>query len=80
MSTASKGAANVSVSRRAWGASRLWAQRLRTILRTIAGVPDYDRYLRHVRLAHPDVTPLSQDEFVSDQLRRRYSRPGARCC
>ena len=60
--------------------ARLWTRRLRWALRTIAGVPDYDRYLHHLRHAHPNATPLTPDEFVRDQLARRYSRPGARCC
>ena len=69
-----------TATRRARRAARRWAERFRTVVRTIVGVPDYDRYLRHVRITHPGVTPLSQDEFISDQLMRRYSRPGTRCC
>jgi uncharacterized short protein YbdD (DUF466 family) len=76
LSTATLG----TLTRRSWRAVQRWAEWFRTVVRTIVGVPDYDRYLRHVRVAHPDVTPLSQDDFVSDQLQRRYNRPGSRCC
>ena len=48
--------------------------------RTIAGVPDYDRYLAHVRRHHPGTVPLSREAFVRERLDARYARPGARCC
>jgi uncharacterized short protein YbdD (DUF466 family) len=54
--------------------------RLGPRLRLVLGVPDYDRYLRHLRARHPEATPLSRDEFARDCLRRRYDRPGSRCC
>jgi uncharacterized short protein YbdD (DUF466 family) len=49
-------------------------------LRTVMGVPDYERYLAHVRRHHPERTPLGRDEFLRERLDARYSRPGARCC
>ena len=52
---------------------------LRTV-RTIIGVPDYERYLEHTRICHPDRVPLTKDEFARDRLEARYSRPGNRCC
>jgi uncharacterized short protein YbdD (DUF466 family) len=59
------------------------ARRLRTaarIARTVMGVPDYERYLAHVRATHPNEPPLTRDEFARERLDVRYSRPGARCC
>jgi uncharacterized short protein YbdD (DUF466 family) len=53
-----------------------WTQ----ILRTIIGVPDYDRYLRHMRARHPGCTVMTKDEFDTARLEARYSRPGSRCC
>jgi uncharacterized short protein YbdD (DUF466 family) len=61
-------------------AAALWAQRLRLAIRRIAGAPDYDGYLRHIKLAHPHAIPLTERQFVHDQLDRRYNRPGSRCC
>lgn len=58
----------------AWVAQLVWA------LRTIAGAPDYERYLGHLRVHHPCTAPLSRDEFTRDRLARRYDRPGSRCC
>jgi len=49
-------------------------------LRRIIGAPDYDGYLQHQRTCHPDLAPLTKDEFVRQRLEDRYSRPGARCC
>ena len=51
-----------------------------TLLRRIIGAPDYERYLAHVAVRHPDVTPLSREAFARDALARRYDRPGSRCC
>lgn len=56
------------------------AQRIAAIVRRIIGVPDYDVYLAHHRVAHPDVVPLTRDAFARDALARRYERPGSRCC
>ncbi len=50
------------------------------VLRTIIGVPDYERYLRHMQARHPDCTVLSAAEFANERLEARYSRPGSRCC
>lgn len=50
------------------------------VIRIVVGVPDYDRYVTHVRERHPECTPLSRDEFMRQRLESRYSRPGARCC
>jgi len=49
-------------------------------LRAMLGVGDYQRYLRHRRARHPGAPTLSAEEFANDCLRRRYERPGSRCC
>lgn len=59
---------------------RTWLARAASVLRTIVGAPDYERYLRHVHECHPDREPLSRDEFVRQRMNDRYSRPGSRCC
>lgn len=46
----------------------------------VAGAPDYERYVDHVRARHPGIEPVSRDEFVRQRLADRYDRPGARCC
>jgi uncharacterized short protein YbdD (DUF466 family) len=55
-------------------------RRIGAVLRRILGAPDYERYLRHVREAHPGEKPLSLAEFHRLQLEGKYSRPGTRCC
>ncbi|MDZ7632457.1 MAG: YbdD/YjiX family protein [Gemmatimonadaceae bacterium] len=65
-----------SRQRRAWAR---WKACIRT-LRTIIGVPDYDRYLRHMRAHHPECAVLAPDEFARQRLEARYSKPGSRCC
>ncbi|HYW52002.1 MAG TPA: YbdD/YjiX family protein [Gemmatimonadaceae bacterium] len=50
------------------------------VLRTIIGVPDYERYLRHMAARHPGCAVKSKAEFAQERLEARYSRPGSRCC
>jgi uncharacterized short protein YbdD (DUF466 family) len=50
------------------------------VLRTVIGVPDYERYVRHMRARHPGCEVLSPTEFSRMRLESRYTRPGSRCC
>ena len=62
------------------GRARSTVHRIARVLRTICGAPDYERYLAHVRSAHPEATPLPRDEWIRQRLEARYSTPGSRCC
>jgi uncharacterized short protein YbdD (DUF466 family) len=53
-----------------------WVQTVRTII----GVPDYERYLRHMRARHPECAVMTAAEFANARLQARYSKPGSRCC
>jgi uncharacterized short protein YbdD (DUF466 family) len=53
--------------------------RIAAIVRRILGVPDYERYLAHVRVAHPGQTPMTEQEFFRERLEGR-AKPGSRCC
>ncbi|MCU0625749.1 MAG: YbdD/YjiX family protein [Gemmatimonadaceae bacterium] len=53
---------------------------LARLVRTIIGVPDYERYLRHMRARHPGCRIMTRAEFAAARLEARYSRPGSRCC
>jgi uncharacterized short protein YbdD (DUF466 family) len=55
-------------------------ERVSAIIRRIIGAPDYSAYLRHVSSHHPDCKPLSEAQFLDEQLTARYSTPGSRCC
>ena len=57
-----------------------WWRRLGELVRAVIGAPSYEHYLEHMKLAHPNMTPLDREEFVCSRLHARYSKPGARCC
>jgi uncharacterized short protein YbdD (DUF466 family) len=44
------------------------------------GVPDYATYVAHVRLTHPELTPMSPEAFARDRIEARYGRGRSRCC
>ena len=50
------------------------------VVRRVIGVPDYDRYVAHVRAHHPDQEPMSRDDFVQQRMLEKYTKPGGRCC
>ena len=55
-------------------------QRAAEVVRRVVGVPDYQRYVTHVRTCHPGQAPMSREEFERSRLEDKYSRPGQRCC
>jgi uncharacterized short protein YbdD (DUF466 family) len=60
-----------------------WRRRVQEalrVVRTIIGVPDYERYVKHVCEHHPGATPLTRKEFERDRMSAKYTRPGSRCC
>jgi uncharacterized short protein YbdD (DUF466 family) len=54
---------------------------LRQTARLMCGVPDYEGYVAHLRLHHPDRPVPSYGEFFQQRQDARYGRNGnARCC
>ena len=54
---------------------------LRQTARLMCGVPDYEGYVAHLRLHHPDQPVPSYEEFFRQRQDARYGRSGsARCC
>lgn len=53
--------------------------RTASIMRAILGVPDYGRYLAHMRAAHPGDRIMSETEFRHSRMNDRYNRT-SRCC
>ena len=51
--------------------------------RMLVGMPDYDAYVQHMRLNHPDKEVMSYEAFFRERQEARYGggdgRPG-RCC
>ena len=54
--------------------------RLLGAVRAVAGMPDYDAYLIHLRRCHPGMPPPSEREYYTEYLRGRYGDGPARCC
>jgi uncharacterized short protein YbdD (DUF466 family) len=56
------------------------ARRLAASCRQVLGIPDFERYLAHMRATHPGEPALSEREFHARAIDRRYGagRPG--CC
>jgi uncharacterized short protein YbdD (DUF466 family) len=50
-----------------------------TLLRQVAGMPDYNAYLEHIRLHHPGMAAVSEREFFDRYVRAR-SGGVSRCC
>ncbi|HEX8642856.1 MAG TPA: YbdD/YjiX family protein [Allosphingosinicella sp.] len=48
--------------------------------RLMVGLPDYEAYLAHRRVAHPDEPALSRVEFHRDRTARRFGDSASRCC
>lgn len=47
----------------------------------MVGVPDYDNYVSHMKLAHPDRQPMSYNEFFRERQEARYGgKGGFKCC
>ena len=53
--------------------------RTASYMRAILGVPDYDRYLTHMRAAHPGDRVMSETEFRHTRMNEKYNRT-SRCC
>jgi len=57
--------------------------RLRQTGRLMVGVPDYDTYVEHRRLHHPDQPVMTYEEFFRERQDSRYgggSGKIGRCC
>jgi uncharacterized short protein YbdD (DUF466 family) len=51
-----------------------------SVLRAVLGVPDYERYLTHMRTAHPGDRVMSETEYRVTRMNDRYNRAGSKCC
>ncbi len=49
--------------------------------RLMVGVPDYDNYVQHMRLTHPEQEPMKYEEFYRNRVDARYGgKGGFKCC
>jgi uncharacterized short protein YbdD (DUF466 family) len=49
-------------------------------LKRIAGMPNYEAYLEHLRSCHPECPLPSEREYYELYLKQRYEGGGMRCC
>jgi len=69
--------------KRKWRAVRQFLRRVNSAIKTIFGMPDYDRYLQHWYANHaaPGQFPMTEKEYYMYALRNRYEKGGVtRCC
>jgi uncharacterized short protein YbdD (DUF466 family) len=59
--------------------SKLWHRLVQTA-RLSCGVPDYDVYVAHLRMHHPERKIPSYAEFFRERQAARYKGTGGRCC
>lgn len=58
---------------------RGWRAATRTA-RLAIGIPDYDVYLAHLRMHHPEQAPMGRDAFFHERMQARYGKGRSRCC
>jgi len=50
------------------------------VIRKVAGMPDYNGHIEHLRRCHPEQPIPSQRQFYEEFLRNRYGDQPTRCC
>ncbi len=48
--------------------------------RLMVGIPDYDTYVQHMRLKHPDKPAMTYEEFFRERQEARYGGATGKCC
>ena len=61
-------------------ARRKVVNRFLTFIRQIAGMPDYDAHVEHLRRCHPDQPVPTERQFYDEFTRSRYGDGPTRCC
>jgi len=54
--------------------------RVPAFFRQLAGMPDYEGYLNHLRCSHPERAVPTEREYYAEYLRSRYGDGPTRCC
>jgi uncharacterized short protein YbdD (DUF466 family) len=60
-------------------AAAFWRKAVETA-RLAIGVPDYDRYVAHMRAHHPERPVMSYPEFFNERQQKRYGGGRTGCC
>ncbi|PRC91718.1 YbdD/YjiX family protein [Solimicrobium silvestre] len=48
--------------------------------RLMVGVPDYEVYVEHMRVNHPDKHCMTYEEFFRERQEARYGNGAGKCC
>lgn len=62
------------------GRLRAIGHKLAQSARLAVGVPDYQGYVAHQRMHHPQQPVMSYEEFFRERMDSRYRRGSSRCC
>jgi uncharacterized short protein YbdD (DUF466 family) len=55
-------------------------QRIVSTIRAVAGMPDYEAYVAHLRRCHPERPVPTERRFYDEFIKRRYGDGPTRCC
>jgi uncharacterized short protein YbdD (DUF466 family) len=55
-------------------------RRIVSAVRAIAGMPDYEAYVAHLRRCHPERPVPSERRFYDEFVESRYGDGPTRCC
>jgi uncharacterized short protein YbdD (DUF466 family) len=55
-------------------------RRIVSAIRAVAGMPDYEAYVAHLRRCHPERPVPSERLFYDEFVKRRYGDGPTRCC
>jgi uncharacterized short protein YbdD (DUF466 family) len=55
-------------------------RRISSAVRAVAGMPDYEAYVAHLRRCHPERPVPSERLFYVEFVERRYGDGPTRCC
>lgn len=55
-------------------------QRIISAVRAVAGMPDYQAYVAHLRRCHPERPVPSERLFYDEFVKGRYGDGPTRCC
>ena len=53
---------------------------LLAVVRRVAGMPDYDAHIEHLRRCHPERPIPREREYFESFLQARYGEGPTRCC
>ena len=55
-------------------------EKILRVIRRVAGMPDYEAFVEHVRSCHPEQSIPDRREFYEQYLQSRYGEGTSRCC